>query len=147
MRHAGSVCVALEMTPSRAFQGLLDSPAHRATLLDPNFTHVGVGVAFSSVNGQRRLHATLLFGRRPPPSDARLSADEALATIQAARRTQNLPALEVDPTLSAAAAAGARALTDGSAKDGQQVLAVAAHELQRELQRKHAPARVVSALR
>jgi uncharacterized protein YkwD len=131
-------CVALEMTPSRAFQGLMDSPAHRATMLDPSFTHVGIGVAFSTVNGQRRLHATLLFGRRPPPSDARLSADEALAIIQAARQAKNLPALEADPMLSAAAAAGARALTDGSAKDGQQVLAVAARELQRELYRRHA---------
>jgi uncharacterized protein YkwD len=130
-------CVALDFTPDAAFRGLMDSPAHRAAMLDPSFTHVGIGVSFVFTNGQRRLNATLLFGRRPAPEDARMSSDDVLEALQTARKQQSLPALRVDPVLSAAATAGSRALEDGSAKDSAAVLAAVGREMQRQVNRTH----------
>lgn len=104
-------CVALDITPARAHRGLLGSPAHRAAMLDPAFTHVGVGIAFEkSGAGQRRLYATLLFGRRPPPEDARLSVTSVIEAIHEARRTQGLGRVRVDKRLAAVATAGSRAI-------------------------------------
>ena len=130
-------CVALEFSPAGAHRALMDSPAHRASMLDPLFSHVGIGVAFGSANGQRRLAVTLLFGRRPPPGDARLDTSELLEAIQAFRKAQKLPELRVDPVLSAAASAGGKALADGSAKDAQQALAAVGREMQRQVNRTH----------
>jgi uncharacterized protein YkwD len=128
-------CVALDFSPAGAHHALMDSPAHRASMLEPSFTHVGVGVVFGSANGQRRLAVTLLFGRRPPPADARMSTNEVLEAVQALRKHRQLPALRVDPVLNAAAAAGGRALADGSAKNTQQVLAAVGREMQRQVNR------------
>ena len=128
-------CVALDFSPAGAHRALMASPAHRASILDPLFTHVGIGVAFGTANGQRRLSVTLLFGRRPPPGDAKLGTNDVLAAIQAFRRAQKLPALRVDPVLNAAAGGGGKALADGSAKDMPQVLAAVGRELQRQVNR------------
>lgn len=38
-----------------AQNGLMDSPGHRANILDPAHTHVGVGMAFDPTSGQFRL--------------------------------------------------------------------------------------------
>lgn len=105
-------------------------------MLDASFTHVGIGVAFTeSIPGQRRLVATLVFGRRPSPDEARLSAEQVLEAIHALRKVRNLPELKVDPVLSAAAGAGGRALSNGSAKGSQQVVAVVGQEMQRQVNR------------
>jgi uncharacterized protein YkwD len=37
--------VARDLAPSRAFARMLESPSHRATLLEPGFTDVGLGRA------------------------------------------------------------------------------------------------------
>jgi uncharacterized protein YkwD len=127
-------CVALEITPAGAHRGLMDSPAHRAAMLEPSFTHVGIGVAFvESGRSQRRLAATLLLGRRPPPEDARLTTAETLEAIQAFRKAQKLPALTVDPVLAAAAGAGGRALASGQYPS--QALAAAGREMQAQVNR------------
>lgn len=128
-------CVALESGPARAHRALMDSPAHRSAMLTPDFTHVGIGVSFVTTNGQRRLNATLLLGRRPPPEDARLSAEDALAAIQAARKARDLPALRADPVLTAAARVGAAA--SGSGKGPEESLAAVGRELQRQVNRTH----------
>lgn len=129
-------CVALEFTPAGAHRGLMDSPAHRASMLDANFTHVGVGVAFAEpIRGQRRLIATLLFGRRPSPEDARMSVEQVLETIRTQRAAQKLPAIQVDSVYVAAAGAGSRALASGAAKNAQQVLAAVGSEMQRQVNR------------
>jgi hypothetical protein len=55
---------------SEAQQGLLNSPGHRANILAPEATHVGVGIALGdNVTGQRELFVTQLFIRIPPPLD------------------------------------------------------------------------------
>ena len=132
-------CISLEVTPAGAHHGLMESPAHRAAMIDPLFTHVGIGVTFlESELGGRRLVATLLFGRRPAPEEARLSEPQVLEAIQAFRKQQKLSALRVDPVLTAVATAGTRALTRGSAKTGPQALAASGREMQAQVNRTRA---------
>jgi uncharacterized protein YkwD len=115
-------CVAIEQTPARAHRGLLESPAHRAVMLDAGFTHAGFGVAFST-DTPRRLSITLLMGRRVPPEEARQSVAAVVDAIQAQRKARKLGPVRVDPNLSAIANAGSGALASGSAKTPEQALA------------------------
>lgn len=50
--------VARNRTLGRLHQGLLDSPDHRRNRLDPEFTHVGIGIAW---DGQYALYFTEVF--------------------------------------------------------------------------------------
>lgn len=129
-------CIALELTPARAHRGLLDSPAHRAAMLDPLYTHVGIGVAFVPDKiGQRRLKVTMLLGRRANPAEARQSATALIEAIQGYRQAQKLAPVRVDPVLTAVANAGSRALASGAAKTPQQVLTATQGELQAQVNR------------
>ncbi|MBU0581486.1 MAG: CAP domain-containing protein [Candidatus Margulisbacteria bacterium] len=40
--------IAMDETLNNAHQSLMNSPAHRANILNPDFTHLGVGVAFKT---------------------------------------------------------------------------------------------------
>jgi uncharacterized protein YkwD len=88
-----------------AHQGLMDSPGHRANMLDPRFTHAGIGVV--ATNAEPPLLATIVFARRPTP--ARLTVRDVVAQIAALRREKHLPPVTVDPVLQAAAEAGMKA--------------------------------------
>jgi uncharacterized protein YkwD len=115
-------CIVLGKTPARAHQSLLESPAHRAGMLDPGYTHVGIGVSFDEKTpGKRNVVVTLAFGRRPPTDDSGLSRAEVIEIVHELRRKWKLPALSMDPTLNAATDAGARAIKAGTAKTPEQV--------------------------
>ena len=122
-------CVALDATPAAAHRGMLDSPAHRAGMLDPDFTHVGIGVSFEAGEGPRRIAVTLVLGRRPPTDDTALTPSEVVEILQGYRRARKLPELRTDPTLSTAAGAAGNALKSGTAKTPQQALAISDREL------------------
>ncbi|HET9933679.1 MAG TPA: CAP domain-containing protein [Polyangiaceae bacterium] len=129
-------CVALELTPERAHRGLLASPAHRAAMLDPRFTHVGIGVAFRGDEPPpRRLRVTLLLGRRVPPEETRQSAESVAAYVQSLRQSRKLGSVRVDPILTAVASAGTTALANASDKSSRTALAASASELQRQVNR------------
>lgn len=126
----GAECVALELTPEGAHLGLMQSPAHRAGMLDADFTHVGIGVAFRQTEtGQRALLATLVLARRPPPEAARKSAAEVFEAIQRLREASNVSPAGSDPLLSALATAGIRALKERSNDDRERTFATAQIEL------------------
>jgi uncharacterized protein YkwD len=122
-------CVALNLTPAAAHRALLDSPAHRAGMIDPHFTHVGIGVAFEEIEGGRRIAVTLLLGRRPPSDDSTLSPAAVVEIIQGLRSTLKLPPFRVDPALATAAAAGAATLQSGAAKTIEQAFAASQREI------------------
>jgi hypothetical protein len=111
-----------------AHEGLMDSPGHRANMLDPRFTHVGIGVA--ATNTEPPLVATLVFARRPDPS--RLTAPQVVAAINALRRSKRLPQALPDPALQAAAAAGIDAFAKGAAGSKDQAMDAAETTLRRE---------------
>ena len=111
-----------------AHQGLMDSPGHRSNMLDPRFTHVGVGVA--ATNAEPQLLATLVFARRPDPS--RLTAGQVVERIASLRRGKRVPPASVDPVLQAAAAAGVAAFATGTAPSKEQAMAVTEATLRRD---------------
>jgi uncharacterized protein YkwD len=111
-----------------AHQGLMDSPGHRATMLDPRFTEVGIGVAES--NAGPPLVATLVFARRP--AAARLTAAEVLTAIATFRRAKRVAPITPDPVLQQAAEAGMKAFVSGAAPSREQAMEVSNSMLRRE---------------
>jgi uncharacterized protein YkwD len=103
--------VALEATPEGVHAGLMNSPGHRANILRPDFTHVGIGVTLQPgiVRQQPKLIATELFGRRPPPEAARQTPESTLSAIQSLRAKHGMGAVRIDAVLSSAADSGMRA--------------------------------------
>jgi hypothetical protein len=62
-----------------AHEGLLNSPGHRANVMSPAATHVGMGVTLGDdVSGRREMFVTQLFTRVPP----RLDRDAAVAAVR-----------------------------------------------------------------
>jgi hypothetical protein len=87
-----------------AHEALMSSPAHRATILDPSFTHVGIGAAVSHEAGGRFLYVAEEFAL---PQRV-LGPDEVVREVQAVlaahRDRLALPRAGPDPVLAGAAA-------------------------------------------
>jgi uncharacterized protein YkwD len=65
---------------AEAQSGLMNSPGHRANILSPEATHVGVGIVLGEeVAGRRELFVTQVFTRVPP----RVSTSDALRQLHA----------------------------------------------------------------
>ncbi|MEP6859447.1 MAG: CAP domain-containing protein [Deltaproteobacteria bacterium] len=79
-----------------AHAGLMNSPGHRANLMSPTATHVGIGVALGDdVGGKRELFVTQVFIRIPPKVDAARAAqivEQQLDTVRAVKRNPKLTA-------------------------------------------------------
>jgi hypothetical protein len=117
-----------------AHQALMDSPGHRANMLDPRFTHAGIGV--TRTNGEPPLLATIVFARRPNPT--RLTARDVLDEVAALRRARQVPPAVVDPVLQAAAEAGMRATAPGGGEaTKEQAMDAGEAALVREDRRRH----------
>ncbi|MBL9006054.1 MAG: hypothetical protein JNJ46_17500 [Myxococcales bacterium] len=100
--------LAQASTPQLAHQGLMDSPGHRANILDPDVDHVGIGcvMAEPATPGQpRTLVVTQLFAKlaKAAPLSANASAD-ALAHVNTLRLSSKLSSLQTDAALTALAA-------------------------------------------
>jgi uncharacterized protein YkwD len=104
----GGENIARAATADGAHEDLMSSPGHRANMLSPRFTHVGIAV----VPEGDQILATLVFGRRRDPA-APWTPKEALEGIAALRRARGLPAAQEDHALQAAASAGMRAFAGG----------------------------------
>jgi uncharacterized protein YkwD len=77
-------------------QSLLKSPAHRAVIIDPQFTHVGIGVVVRGV--EPRIVATEVFGELRPIDAAKGGAD-IVEQLSMARLTRGLSAIRDQPHL------------------------------------------------
>lgn len=97
--------------PEEIHKGFMDSPGHRAAILLPDVTHVGIGVSAAKRGEMTDYIVTELFIRRIPPlgNDARaLLAGE----IVASRELDGLPPLREDAALSEMAGEAARTFLD-----------------------------------
>lgn len=81
--------VARAPTPREAERGLMNSPGHRANILSPEATEVGVGVVLSP---ERALLVTQLFARPPERYDAH-TVDELRGEVVALRRSRHVAPL------------------------------------------------------
>jgi uncharacterized protein YkwD len=94
--------VARAYTAEEAERGLMDSPGHRANLLNPNPTRLGIGVAALEAGGQREILVTQLF-LRPPDRVGAQSAGDVRRRVEELRRAHSLPGFAADPLLDDAA--------------------------------------------
>ena len=92
--------VARAVTPSEAERGLMNSPGHRANILNREATRVGVGVVYDPTD--KEILVTQMFSRPPETFDAR-TVDELRRGIADVRRARKLGALERDAGLDAIA--------------------------------------------
>jgi hypothetical protein len=120
--------IAAASTPEEAHTGLMESPGHRANMLNPGFTHVGIAAG----SGATGLVVTLNFGRRPRAEDLPTLAQVA-AAFNAMRSEAGLTTPAVDPVYTAGAQAGA----DAMARDAGEadVIKAEASAMQREVDR------------
>jgi hypothetical protein len=99
--------IALSWSAESAHHVLMASPAHRAAILDGEFTHVGIGVVtVTSSTDEPRLYVTQVFARRVVPIDVKTASIVLLERINAARSAGAAPEFTGDPTLDAVARAG-----------------------------------------
>jgi uncharacterized protein YkwD len=115
--------LARAASADEAYRGLMRSPAHRESILQPDFTHVGIGAVVDAHDdaGQPVVTVTLELAR-----ERRLTSDDAstkiVESIAVARLTHGMPAVRMDDELAGAAHAGADVLagsldaTDRAAK-------------------------------
>ncbi len=89
-------------------EGLMVSPGHRANVLNPRVTHVGVGVV-REAGSTGALLVTQDFIEVARAIDASAAAAELLTVINRGRAARGAPALTVRPQLQAAAESAARA--------------------------------------
>lgn len=73
--------VARTSTPERAHVALMNSPGHRANILDPTFNSVGIGV----VNTQDGIYVTQDFAHRLPEATVEDAEQRAAATLNQLR--------------------------------------------------------------
>ncbi len=83
--------------------GLLESPGHRATLLNPDVTHVGLGVVADAEGGRTAWVATEVFLRMAREIDLAAAPGELLALLNRARTARGSAPLESEPNLTRAA--------------------------------------------
>lgn len=138
--------IARAGTPEGVHQALMDSPAHRSAVLDPGFTHVGVGIVSQERLGEIELVTTQVFGRRPPPEAARQTAETVLDAIARIRAARGAPAVKVDAGLTQAAAAAVRHVSPDDPRTREQATRAAAAAIQAEVNRtrKNRPARCLA---
>ncbi len=97
--------VARAFTPGEAERGLMNSPGHRANILNRDATRVGVGVVFDP--GSREILVTQLFSKPPERFDAH-TVDELRRAIADVRRAHQRKPLERDAELDQLAQNAAR---------------------------------------
>ena len=101
-------------SPEVVHQLLMESPAHRANLLNPALTHVGIGVVPDAHGEVTELVATELFARMAKPIDVAAAPGDVAQAINVSRAAHGARALPVDPHLAAAAQKGAAAFFEGT---------------------------------
>lgn len=122
--------VARGYGPREIFDGLMASPGHRANILNPDVTHVGIGVVRDpSGNG---LLVTQDFVAVATAIDTAAAEQALLRAINLARRGRGLASLEERPNLSAAAREASAGFFRNPSRTQQQALQDASGQVQRE---------------
>jgi uncharacterized protein YkwD len=101
---------------------LLDSPGHRANALDPNLTHVGIGVVVDRRQGQTQVVATEEFGGVAKTIDAHSAPGSVTDLINEKRAAAGAAMLVTDPALTDAAQRGADMFLSDPSRTQQQVV-------------------------
>jgi len=95
-------------TAQEIHDGLMESPGHRANLLNRDVTHVGIGVASEPEGSRTAYVATQVFIRMNREIDVAEAPRTLLARINDGRHARRAEPLEADPNLTRAASEAAR---------------------------------------
>jgi uncharacterized protein YkwD len=107
--------------PEEIHEGFMNSPGHRAAILRPDVTHIGIGVASKRESDRTTYLVTELFIRRVPPLGP--GAKTAFrAELDRLRESGGAPALKEDPALSRFADEAAREFLENEALSQNAVL-------------------------
>jgi len=102
-----------------AQEGLMNSPGHRANILSPDVTHVGLGVSLGGeVAGRRELFVTQVFIRLPPPIDYRQARQQVADIVKRVRVIDEDRELSLIAQELAAEVAGGQSPADASKRAG-----------------------------
>jgi uncharacterized protein YkwD len=93
--------------PSEIHRGLMDSPGHRANVLSPDVTHVGIGVLPAPEDDRTAYLVTEVFVRLAAKIDTGRAPAALLDSVNRERARRGLQPLERDERLSALCAATA----------------------------------------
>ncbi len=93
---------------------LMQSPGHKANILNPLATELGIGVRINLLeDGDRELYITQIFLRPPEVFDPTRTVGEVLRRVQQQRQAQGWLPLQGDEQLAAYARRTARAVSEG----------------------------------
>lgn len=84
-------------------RGLMESPGHRANLVNPDVTHVGIGVVAQPEGARTAFIVTQVFVRMSERVDLTDAPSQLLMLINRARSARGAPALTLEDHLSEAA--------------------------------------------
>lgn len=102
-------------SPEEVHEGLMQSPGHRANIMNPDATHVGIGVVARKDAASTLYLVTELFIRVAARIDVDDAPDTLLARIRDARAQRHIPALSDDDALADVCADAARSFFDANA--------------------------------
>lgn len=101
-KHAGEN-LAVNFTDSEEVEeAWMDSPTHRANIVKPVYTKIGIGVAKGEFEGEKAIFVVQLFATPPPPVVSTVKP-AAVEPLPGARPEPTEPAEEVAPTVIAQA--------------------------------------------
>jgi len=95
--------LALAADAAAAHEGLMNSPGHRANILDPAVSQVGIGAIFSIQDGVESLIVTQMFASPPEKIDPAAARDELTERLNADRKAKGLAPFARHPWLDARA--------------------------------------------
>lgn len=116
---------------SEIHRGLIDSPGHRANLVNPDATHVGIGVVAQEENGRTAFLATEVFIREAQAIDVAAAPATLLAELNRARRARGAPEMRMDENVQRAAQDAAQAFFAEPGLDQQETTERATSSLRR----------------
>jgi uncharacterized protein YkwD len=85
--------LALAPDAAAAHEGLMNSPGHRANILDDGVSEVGIGAMFTIKDGARSLVVTQLFAAPPEHIDPDAADDDVASRLNDARKAAGLAPL------------------------------------------------------
>lgn len=88
-------------------RGLLESPGHRANLVNPDVTHVGIGVVAEPEGSRTAFVVTEVFIRQAERVDLSAAPQQLLERINHARRARGAPDVSLEDPMSEAAQSAA----------------------------------------
>lgn len=115
-----------------AFDGLMESPGHRANMLGAQFTHVGIAAVSTDA---QQLAFTLIFGRRADPRAMPRTTPQVDAAFLALRAKKGLSKPPSDPIYRVAVEAGIAAYAAAGAPTPDIAVRAQNAALSREVQR------------